>query len=76
MKKGQYVLRKTYQKLAAENKRLLSDIRILTDSDWFKHMPEKIFITARWRKRWDTERELVKMIREYAKKNPIKKKLQ
>ena len=67
-------MRKTYQKLAEENKRLLADIRTLTDGNWAKMMPERIFLTEKWRKRWDSERSLVNMIKEYAKKNPVKNK--
>lgn len=75
LKKRAYVLRSTYQKLAEENKALRADIRILTDENWAKNMPEKIFITEKWRKLWRSEKLLVAMIRDYAKKHPIKNKL-
>jgi len=76
MKKGTYVLRSTYQKLAEENKRLLNDIRILTE-DIVPPTFEKITITRKWRKKITEDKVLAKALQgyaeEYFKMNPIVK---
>jgi hypothetical protein len=57
------VSRSVYQKLKEENKRLLDDIRILTDP-----IPDEKFmpVLVKWRKKFQEESELNKMLHEIA----------
>lgn len=62
MKKGTYVLRSTYQKLAAERDRMLKDLDIITRGGMFS--AEAILITMKWREKFAQERAFNKMLRE------------
>lgn len=73
MKKGDYVLRSTYQKLAEKNKKLISDISILVSEGW-NLMPYRIIVTSRWRKKFREEKLFIAILKDYCKKHPLKKK--
>lgn len=68
------VNRSTYQKLAEENKRLISDIKLLVEEG----MPsaKKILCIAKWRDKFKKESDFNKMMHEfskqYIKENPNK----
>lgn len=65
MKKGTYVLRSTYQKLAEENKKLLNDIRILSEEGF--STVERIRTLAKWRKKFKADKEFVKTLKQFSK---------
>ncbi len=71
MKKGTYVSRSTYQKLKEENKKLLSDIRILTESGF--PSADKIMTLAKWRKKFEEDREFYVMLKEVLLQQPVAK---
>ena len=73
MKKGTYISKATYQKLSEENKKLLSDIRLLVDEN-MTFMPDQIFCKMKWRKKFKEEKLLCNMLKDYADKHPLKKK--
>jgi len=58
------VSRSTYQKAMEENKRLLSDIKTLTE----KHTSaEQVLCIGKWRKKFREEKEFNNIIREVAR---------
>jgi hypothetical protein len=72
MKKGTYVSRSTFQKLKEENKKLLSDIRILSEAGF--PSADKILTLAKWRKKFREEREFNQMLREVVLSLPERQK--
>lgn len=66
------VSRSVYQKVAEENKRLMSDIKILTEEGF--PSAEKILLVSKWRNHFQKEREFNEFmrlaVRDYIKKNP------
>jgi len=62
MKRGTYVLRSTYQKVAAERDRLLADIKIMTKGG--KPSPECIQIATRWHEKFKRDEAINKLIKE------------
>ncbi len=71
MKRGTYVKRSTYQKVVEENRRLLTDIRVLTIEGV---SPERILLIQKWRKKFAEDRRfnaiLKQMAEEYFKEHP------
>lgn len=61
------VKRSVYQKVCEENKRLIKDIRLLV-KDGYLPDPEKILCTAKWRTKFQKEKELHDMLRIAAKR--------
>jgi len=64
------VSRSVYQKVVEENKKLLNDIRILTG----ELTGERIIVATFWKKKFQRDKELIDMIKEwgenYIKNNP------
>ncbi len=68
------VSRSVYQKLKEENKRLIADIFVLVQPfDLHKNI-DKILITSKWRKKFEEEEALNKVLKEacleYLKRHP------
>ena len=68
------VSRSVYQKLSEENKKLISDIRILTTQD--VHL-DKIHVTKKWREKFAKDKLFHALLKEcvtkYFKDNPDKR---
>ncbi len=58
--RGKYVKRSTYQKLFEENKKLLKDIRILTEEGI---NPRAILLKIDWRKKFKEDKDLNDLIK-------------
>ncbi len=73
MKKGTYVLRSTYQKLAEENKRLKEDLRIITsaDRDNKGEMHNARLTLLKWRKYFLSLKNFFDGLKEYAQTHPL-----
>ncbi len=56
------VSRSVYQKVVEENKRLLSDIEILTENT-FPSSSLKILVLAKWRKYFDEQKRVNELLR-------------
>lgn len=71
--KGTFVKRSTYQKVVEENKRLLIDIKILTEEQ-YDLTGERILLKMKWQKKFKEERELNALIKDacvqYLKDHP------
>lgn len=65
-RKGKYVSRSTYQKLAEENKKLLKDIRILTEEGF--PSAAKIITLDKWRRKFKEERDMFNLLRDLFKR--------
>lgn len=72
MKKGSYVTKSIYQKLAEQNKKLILDISILV-SESRDLIPDRIFIMSKWRKKFKDEKLFINMLKDYCKKHSLKK---
>lgn len=71
MEKGKYVLRSTYQKQVAENKKLLNDIRILTEENPIGSI-EKIQLIIEWRKKFNEDKMLAQALKKWAEEGSEK----
>jgi hypothetical protein len=73
MKRGTYVLRSTYQKVVEENRKLLLDIRILTE-ETIMPSPERILCKDKWQKKFRKDKQLNALLKEaavaYMKEHP------
>jgi len=73
IKKGTYVSRSTYQKVCEENKKLLIDIKILTDEK-MALSAEKIFTVKKWRDKFAKDKAFNEMLviacKQYLKEHP------
>lgn len=64
MKRGTYVTRSTYQKVCEENKKLLIDIRILTEEGV---NPIAILLKEKWRKKFAKDKAMNAIIQQACK---------
>lgn len=63
--RGKYVSRSTYQKLAEQNKKLINDIRILTQEGF--PSANKILTIKKWRETFEKENELYNLLKTFLK---------